>query len=140
MVYERSIDIEADPDRVWAVLTDVERWPEWTHSMVEVRRQGDGELTVGTKVRIRQPKVPAVTWEVTEVEPGRSFAWTAIAPGVTTVAEHRITPRGPSAVTVHLGIRRSGLLAGAVSALSAGLTRRYVAMEAEGLKRRCEGD
>ncbi len=93
---------------------------------------------MGSKVRIKQPRVPAVTWEVTELEPGRSFTWTAAAPGVTTVAEHRITPLGPSEVEVHLGIRRSGPLAKVVSAVSASLTRRYVAMEAKGLKERCE--
>ena len=75
-------------------------------------------LAVGSKVRIKQPKVPAVTWRVTEIEPGRSFTWTATSPGLTTVAEHRITPLGPAAVEVRLGIRRSGPLARLVSALS----------------------
>ena len=138
MAYETSIKIDAAPERVWAVLSDVERWPEWTASMRKVDKRGDGELAVGTKVRIKQPKVPAVTWEVTELEPERSFTWIATSPGLTTVGEHRITPLGPSAVEVHFGIRCSGLLAGVVSALSVSLTWRYVAMEVEGLKQRCE--
>jgi len=138
MAYETSIEIDAAPEKVWAVLTDVRRWPEWTASMQKIEPRGGDELAVGSKFRIKQPKVPAVTWEVTEFEPERSFTWTATSPGVTTVAEHRITPIGPSKVEVHLGIRRSGRLAGLVSGLSASLTRRYVAMEAEGLKQRCE--
>ncbi len=138
MAYETSIMIDAAPERVWAVLTDVERWPEWTASMQKVVSEDKGPLAVGSKVRIKQPRVPAVTWEVSELEPGRSFTWTATAPGVTTVAEHRLAALGPSTVEVHLGIRRSGPLAGVVSAVSAALTRRYVAMEAKGLKERCE--
>jgi uncharacterized protein YndB with AHSA1/START domain len=139
MGYETSIDIDAAPERVWAVMTDVERWPQWTESMQKVERLADGELTVGSEVRIKQPRVPAVTWRVTELDPGRSFSWAATSMGVTTHAEHRLTPLGPSSVRVHLGIRRSGRLAGLVSALSARLTRRYVDMEARGLKRRSEG-
>lgn len=138
MAYETSIEVGAAPERVWAVLTDVERWPEWTASMQRVKTQDDSRLAVGSKVRIKQPRVPAVTWEVTELVPERSFTWTATSPGLKTVAEHRITPLGSSAVEVHLGIRRSGPLAHLVSALAAGLTRRYVAMEAQGLKQRCE--
>jgi len=138
MAHESTIEIHAAPEKVWAVLIDVQRWPEWTASMQKVETRDPGVLAVGSKVRIKQPKVPAVTWEVTELEPPRSFTWTATSPGVTTVAEHRITPLGPSTVEVHLGIRRSGPLARLVSALSANLTRRYVTMEAQGLKRRCE--
>ena len=138
MAFETSVEIHATPATVWAVLTDVGCWPEWTASMRRVELRGGGALAVGSRVRIKQPKVPAVTWEVTEVEPERAFTWTATSPGVTTVAEHRITPIGRSTVQVHLGIRRSGPLAGLVSALSARLTRRYVAMEAAGLKQRCE--
>ena len=138
MGYQTTVTIDAPADDVWAVLTDVERWPEWTASMQRIERSRDGELAVGSTVRIKQPRVPATSWEVTELDPGRSFTWVATTPGVTTIAEHRLEPT-PSGVAVHLGIRRSGPLAGLVDRLSARLTRRYVGMEAQGLKRRCEG-
>ncbi len=138
MAYETSIEIDAAQEHVWAVLTDVERWPEWTASMQKVERQDDGDLVLGSRVRIKQPRVPAVIWVVTELDPGRAFSWTVAGPGVTTVAKHRIEPVDASAVRVHLAISRRGPLAGVISALSAALTRRYVGMEARGLKKRCE--
>jgi hypothetical protein len=43
-------------------------------------------------------------------------------------------------VTVTLGIRRSDPLAWLIGLFTAKTTRRYVRIEAEGLKRRCEAD
>ncbi len=138
MHFQDSIDIKAASEDVWAVLADVERWPDWTGSIDKVELQGDGELTPGAKVRIKQPRFPPVTWEVTQLEPGRNFSWTATNVGLTTVGDHRVAPVDGSTVNVQLELRQSGPLAGPLGALTSGLTKRYLRMEAEGLKRRCE--
>ena len=31
-----TVDIPAPPDRVWAVIADVERWPEWTPTVTRI--------------------------------------------------------------------------------------------------------
>lgn len=136
--FQDSIDIKAAPDDVWAVLADVERWPDWTGSIDHVELQGDGELTPGAKVRIKQPRFPSVTWEVTELESGRNFARTATNLGLTSVGDHRLAPVDAATVNVQLELGQSGPLAGVLGALTKGLTRRYLRMEAEGLKRRCK--
>lgn len=56
--YERTIAVAAPPDRVWAVLQEVEAWPASTPSMSSVRRTVDGALRVGERVRVRQPGCP----------------------------------------------------------------------------------
>ena len=43
-VYEESIEVDADPQRVWEVLIDVEFWPEWTPSMTTVEVISPGPL------------------------------------------------------------------------------------------------
>ncbi len=138
MDYAVSIAINAPPERVWAVLTDVRRWPEWTASMRDLRYVAGDSLVPGSRVRIQQPRLPAVVWDVTEVEPGESFSWVARSPGITTRATHRLTPGLSGGVTVSLGIQQRGPLAWLLELLTARLTRRYVQLEADGLKRRCE--
>lgn len=136
--FRTSVEVEASLEDVWAVLLDVERWPEWTSSMSEVKRLDSGPLAVGSRVRIRQQRLPPTVWKVTSLDPTQGFAWKAVAPGVRTVGDHRLASVGPGRVAVTLGIRRAGPLAPLVDRVFRGLTRRYVTMEAEGLKRRCE--
>lgn len=136
-MFEVSAGIAAPLQDAWTVLADVERWPEWTDSMSKVELIG-GPLAVGTKVRIKQPRLPPVVWEVTHLDAGRAFSWEATSLGMTTVADHRLMSEGPDRVTLALCIQRSGPLAPVVDLVFGRLTRRYVEMEAEGFKRRCE--
>jgi uncharacterized membrane protein len=133
---ERNVDVNAPAERVWAVLADVARWPEWTDSIDDVRLHTDS-LRVGSTAAVKQPRLPRSTWLVTEVEPGRGFTWVSRSGGVTTRAEHAIEPAEPGC-RVRLTLDQSGLLAPLVGALFGRLTRRYVDLEADGLKRRCE--
>jgi uncharacterized membrane protein len=138
MSFTASITINAPAERVWSVMTDVERWPEWTASIRKVQRLDKGPFRVGSRARITQPKLGTVVWTVTALEPNRSFVWTTSAAGTTGFAEHEIEPGPGDSVTVTLTIRQKGLLAPIVAWLTAGLTRRYLAMETDGLKRRVE--
>ncbi len=135
---ERVIEIAAPPERVWAAMSDVERWPEWTASVTSVERLDGGPFGVGSRARVRQPRFPAAVWTVTALEPGRSFAWQSPAPGLLSVGVHTVDPVGDSAARVTLSLTWSGPLAPAMRLLVGRLSRRYVAMEAQGLKRRCE--
>jgi hypothetical protein len=57
---------------------------------------------------------------------------------VTTWANHRIIPAGDGRCTVTLAIKQTGGLAWLASLAMGKQTRRYVEMEAEGLKKYCE--
>ena len=135
--YRTAIDIDATPETAWSVLVDVEQWPTWTASMNRVTRLDSGTFDLGSAVRVEQPRLPATVWRVTAFERGTSFTWTARSPGLETGARHALIPRD-GGVSVVLEIQQSGALAWLVGLLTSGLTRRYVEMEAAGLKQRCE--
>jgi uncharacterized membrane protein len=135
--YEETIEIGAPPDVVWEVLRDVESWPRWTASMTSVELVTDGPLREGSVAKVKQPKLPLATFVVDGYDEGRSFSWTASASGVTSTGDHRVeaAPEGSRATVV---LHQSGALAGFVGLAYAKLIRRYVRMEAEGLKREAE--
>ena len=135
--FETTIDIAAPPARVWAVMSDIERWHEWTASITRVERLDDGPIDVGSRARVKQPKLAGSVFEVTAVAPERGFDWVTKSPGLQGLGRHLIEPRGDGS-RVTLAVTFSGPLAGLVAMFFGGLTDRYIRMEAEGLKRRTE--
>jgi carbon monoxide dehydrogenase subunit G len=135
--YEETVEVAAPPEVVWAVLSDVEGWPRWTESMSSVELVTPGPLRVGSVAKVKQPKLPVATFVVDGYDEGRSFSWTASGAGVSSTGDHRVEPTATgSRVTVVL--HQSGALSGFVGLAYAKLIRRYVRMEAEGLKREAE--
>ena len=136
MRYEKTVGIDAPVDIIWSVLTDVEKGPEWTASIRDVELLAPQPLRLGSRVKVRQPKLPTAVWEVTDFQPGRSFTWVNRSPGLTSQATHEIigTEERPR---VRLMIRQHGLLSFLAWPFLP-TTRRYVDMEAAGLKKRCE--
>lgn len=138
MELTRGIDIQAPPDAVWAVWSDVERWPEWTASVSRIERLERGPLAVGHRARVRQPKLPTAMWLVTKLEVGRGFEWVSSSPGAHVTGYHWIEPQG-SGSRVRLGIVFAGPIARLVGWVARSLSERYLELEANGLKARSEG-
>lgn len=92
---------------------------------------------MGSRARIKQPRFPPTTWTVTELFPGESFTWVATGPGVRTCARHQVEPTGSGAL-VTLTLDQQGVVGRFVGRLTTGLTKRYLGMEANGLRERAE--
>lgn len=136
--YNVSIDIQAPPDRVWAIMSDIRRWHEWTPSVTSIRRLDEGPLRVGSRAMIRQPRIPPALWCVTEIEEGRRFSWVTGSPIARATGRHDVEPlAGGSRAT--LSLEYSGILGALIARLLDGINRRYLTMEANGLKARSEG-
>jgi uncharacterized protein YndB with AHSA1/START domain len=135
--YEITVDIDAPPARVWDVMVDVEKWPEWTPSMSSVKRLDAGELREGSRVRIKQPKLAPTTMTVTELEPDKCFTWRMTGPGIEVTATHTIKAKGKGSQVV-LSLYFDGIVGGIIGRATRGLNERYIAYEAAGLKKRSE--
>ena len=132
-VEQVSIAIHGPLEAAWNALIDVESWPDWTPSMTRVERLDDGALRVGSRARIKQPRMPAMVWEVTELKPAREFTWVGRSPGVATTGRHVLEPTA-GGTRLTLTVEHRGVLAGLVTRLTRRRTRRYLGLEAKGLK------
>ncbi|WBC14764.1 SRPBCC family protein [Micromonospora sp. WMMA1998] len=138
MRFVESVEIAADVDQVWAVQSDVERWPEWTPSVTAARRLEPGPLALGSTTRLTQPRLRPAVWRVTEIDPPYAFVWESASPGVRSRGEHRLVRLADGRTRAELTLTQSGPLAGLVGLLGGSTMRRYLRQEADGLRRRCE--
>ncbi|MGW5160646.1 SRPBCC family protein [Nonomuraea wenchangensis] len=138
MTFRTRVTVDAPAELVWRTMADVTRWPEFTPTMTSVRLLDDEPFGAGSRVRVKQPGMPALDWMVTALTPGRSFVWETVAAGVTIAAGHVVEAAERGRAAVELSITRRGLLAPALALLTGARTRRYVRTEALSLKRRCE--
>jgi uncharacterized membrane protein len=136
--FSTAVEIHAPIDRVWAVLSDLERWPEWTPTVTSLQRVDRGPLAVGSRARVRQPKLPPAEWRVTELDEGRSFAWVTGSLGVQVTGAHSVEANEGGSRAM-LSLQFSGFLGPLVARLTRSLNERYLALEARGLRERSEG-
>ena len=132
-----SVQINASSERVWAVMRDVERWHEWTPTITSVQWLNGGPLRVGARAKVQQPRLPPAEWLVTAVDEGCGFDWESRAPGIRVLGRHWVEPTSAGS-RVTLSIQYSGIFGNILGRVLASINRRYIALEADGLKRRAE--
>jgi hypothetical protein len=97
---QASIQIDAAPQQVWAVLTDLAAYPRWNPFIISAR----GQLKVGAMLTNRLHDATGTTTftpTVQIVEPGRELRWLGrVGPGFIFDGQHTftITRLGPHQV------------------------------------------
>lgn len=137
MRFEKIIEIDAEIGAARSVLFDLESWPTMTESIDSLERLDTGPLRVGSRVRLKQPRLPRTEWTVTEVSED-SFTYESKSLGMRVVARHELTARG-SGTSLSLALEMTGPLSPVVGGLGGSLTRKYIEMEAQGFKAKAEG-
>src|ERR1700678_3100053 len=91
-----TIQIDALPEAVWAVLTDLDRYPEWN----PLFREASGQVVVGNRITLRcvhpaNGRLMTVRPRITAAGPGTELRWVSSLPGIIS-GEHRftLTPEG----------------------------------------------
>ena len=137
MRIEHTIGIDAPVSEVWALTIDIETLPSLTSTITSAERLDDRPLTVGSKVRLKQPGQRERVWTVTALEPERLFAWSTRAMGTTMTATHELTGSGDGTNNT-LRIDIEGALAPLVGALVKKPIAKALATENMGFKRAAE--
>ena len=91
-----TIQIDAPPEAVWAVLTDLGRYPEWN----PLFREASGQVAVGSRITLQSVhpangRMMRVRPKITVADPGAELRWVSSLPGIIS-GEHRftLTPAG----------------------------------------------
>ena len=107
-----DMDIEASPERVWAVLTDLRAYGDWNPVVRRVR--GEPRMGERLKFRIEIAGLPGLDLaaRVCLADPARGFGWRGGPPGLFT-GEHtmRIAPLGNGRTRLSHGEDFRGVLA-----------------------------
>lgn len=135
--FSESVAIDASVEHVWAILADIARWPEWTPTVTKAERLDKDAIGVGSRTRLHQPNLRPAVWEITDWRAKVAFAWVTASPGFRVTAEHRLERAG-SGCLVTLELRYRGLIGRLAGVITATLIRRYLHLEATGLKQRSE--
>lgn len=138
MRFEQSVEIDAQPQRVWDMLSDLEAWPRRIETVDEVELLTPPPVAVGARVRLKQPKLPEGTWEVTSWDAPSSFEFRQQSSGVTSTAGHRVEALDDGRSRLTLTVEMRGLLVPIFGRIYRDLTNRYMAIEADGIKRAAE--
>ena len=138
MITEDSIEIDAPAQLVWEVFSDVQRWPEWTASVTSLVGTDGANIAVGKRFAIKQPGMSKLVWKVTEIDPGLSWTWVQRSPGVRVSARHDVIAQSDGRTLVRQQLDQRGVLGALVGRLMVKKTKRFLELEAQGLKARSE--
>lgn len=138
MRFEKSIQIDAGQQRVWEVLSDLEAWPRRIETVDSVELLTPAPVAQGSRLRLRQPKLPEGIWDITVWDPPTYFEFRQKAGGVTSIAGHRVDALEGERSRLTLSLDMRGFLIPVVSLFYKDITNRYMTIEAEGMKQAAE--
>ncbi|MHB1533976.1 MAG: SRPBCC family protein [Acidimicrobiales bacterium] len=88
-IFEVTARVEATPEQLWAVWSDVDRWAEWDPHEHDARL--DDAFATGSRGWSKPVGAPAGAFELVEVEAPRRWTSRAALPGRNPTFEHQLT-------------------------------------------------
>ena len=117
MKFSSSVEINAPPEKVWALVNELEEWPQWIPSMKKIEKISEGVLGEGSQIRVTAKSVITVKllMTITEFVPPQHAVMQGKALGTRMTRYYTLEP-------VNQGTRLT--VGGEVSGLLAFLVRR----------------
>lgn len=135
--FRASTTINASPEKVWAILVDLAKYPEWD----PVAEKIEGRVALGEKITAYTKLSPGRPFpaKVTELEPARKMVWTGGMPlGLFTgVRTFMLTPKGNDVTEFTLHEKFSGPMMPLIGGSLPDMTEPFAGFVA-GLKKRAE--
>jgi hypothetical protein len=109
--FAAAASIHATPERIWSILTDASRYPEWNPTVDKV----DGRIAPGERIALRVKLNPGRAFPVTVAafDPPRRMVWRGGMPLGLFVGERvfELVPRANGVVEFSMREQFTGLLA-----------------------------
>jgi carbon monoxide dehydrogenase subunit G len=136
MKFSASVEINASPEKAWALLKDVEEWPRWVPSLKKIKQVSQGPLDVGAQVLVVARSLITVDllMTITEFVPGRRVVMEGKVLGVKMTRYYELEPVGGDKAKLTAGGEVSGLLSFLVRRGGQKLSEEIV----QGLKKKVE--
>jgi uncharacterized protein YndB with AHSA1/START domain len=94
-VASAEVEVAADPEVVWEVLTSIDDWPRWNPDVSSASLE-EG-LSEGSRFRWKAGP-GTITSTLQRIDCPRLIAWTGRAFGIKAIHVHRLEPRGEGTV------------------------------------------
>jgi hypothetical protein len=139
-----SVEIARRPEDVFAYVDQLERHGEWQPNIVSIEVPGGGPTTVGTRaVEVRKVggRNQKMTYEITEHDPPRSFAFRGVDGPIRPVGRGRVEPLDGgerSRLTLEFDLEGHGLLGKLLRPIALRQARKEIPASQQLLKERLE--
>lgn len=71
--FSHTLVTDASPEVIWKIWTDVSNWKQWDSGLKDAEMKGD--FLIGNKGRITSLENRKSTFEITALEPGKSYTF-----------------------------------------------------------------
>ncbi len=126
--------IDAPPEQVWSVLSDLRRWPEWNTDVSTMSM--DGPLTLGTRFHWKVSGF-TINSQLIEVSPPARIAWSGRMVGVNAIHVWHLEAKG-SGTEVTTEESFEGLLPTLLPGLMQRMLEKALGQGIQMLKNACE--
>jgi len=137
MKFSASAEINASPEKAWALVNNAEEWPRWIPSLKKIKKVTEGPLGVGSQVLVVARSLITVNllMTITEFSAGRRVVMEGKVLGVKMTRYYEMEPVGQNRTKLTAGGEVSGLLAFLVRRGGQKLSEEIV----QALKKKVEG-
>ena len=113
MKFRASVEIDAIPEKVWAVAKNIEEWPQWIPSLKKMEKVSGEPLGKGSQVRVVAKSAITLNllMTITEFIPGRRVVMEGKVLGMKMTRYYELAPVGQNKAKLTAGGEVSGLLA-----------------------------